>query len=200
MVFHEENKITYIPGVLLALMLLLGGVVVVALCEPIAELITGGNNSSVGMQQSAVTESGSLLLDSEQRIPVRRSSMPAQAYKQATHAAFYRGIGLAVIVGLAGGSILVPMKLAPDEYNGLVIVPSFGFGAALGAPIATAIFFCSRSPPVVPELYPPIVLPGCSASAHAYSNMPSRHANLFRCLLAYCLAFRDGCWSCVESG
>ena len=84
----------------------------------------------------------------------------AHAYEEPTRAAFYKGIALAVLVGLAGGSILVPMKLAADAYSGLVFVPSFGFGAALGGPVATALFFACRSPPVVPELYPPIVLPG----------------------------------------
>lgn len=47
----------------------------------------------------------------------------------------------ALMVGLCGGSILVPMNYVPKSQSGLVFVPSFGIGAMLGSPLICLIGF-----------------------------------------------------------
>ena len=39
------------------------------------------------------------------------------------------------MVGLAGGSVLVPLNYVPSSQAGLIFVPSFGAGAILTSPV-----------------------------------------------------------------
>lgn len=54
---------------------------------------------------------------------------------------FILGIIYAIITGLFGGSILVPMKTSPIEYQGLVFVPSMGIGTGLSGFLLGGLFF-----------------------------------------------------------
>lgn len=56
------------------------------------------------------------------------------------------GCVCALIVGVFGGSILMPLQLAPSAYRGLQFVPSFGLGTLLVAPLITLPYmWLSRS-------------------------------------------------------
>lgn len=45
------------------------------------------------------------------------------------------GVSWAIMVGLAGGSVLVPLYYVPSSQAGLVFLPSFGAGAMLTSPV-----------------------------------------------------------------
>ena len=51
------------------------------------------------------------------------------------------GIVFALVTGLAGGSILVPMQYVSDEHTGLAFVPSLGAGAVIFAPVVPLLYF-----------------------------------------------------------
>eukprot|EP00656_Telonema_subtile_P004427 TRINITY_DN12014_c0_g1_i2.p1 TRINITY_DN12014_c0_g1~~TRINITY_DN12014_c0_g1_i2.p1 ORF type:complete len:255 (+),score=79.55 TRINITY_DN12014_c0_g1_i2:87-851(+) len=53
------------------------------------------------------------------------------------------GIIFALMVGLAGGTVLVPAHYVPDKYAGLAFVPSQGIGAGIFAIIVPVIYFAS---------------------------------------------------------
>lgn len=56
------------------------------------------------------------------------------------------GVVCALIVGVFGGSILMPLQLAPKQYRGLEFVPSFGLGTLVVAPLITLPYmWLSRS-------------------------------------------------------
>lgn len=52
---------------------------------------------------------------------------------------FALGIIMALFVGVIGGSVLVPMEYAAEEYNGIVFLPSMATGAIVIAPIVAAL-------------------------------------------------------------
>ena len=52
----------------------------------------------------------------------------------------------ALVTGVFGGSILMPLQLAPSKYQGLSFVPSFGLGTLIVAPLITLPYmWLSRS-------------------------------------------------------
>ena len=53
---------------------------------------------------------------------------------------FLVGCASAALVGLFGGSILVPMHYVPDSAAGVAFVPSFGVGTFVASPILVALF------------------------------------------------------------
>jgi hypothetical protein len=55
------------------------------------------------------------------------------------------GMVCALMVGLCGGSILVPMNYVPKSQSGLVFVPSFGIGAMLASPLVCMVGFGYQS-------------------------------------------------------
>jgi len=54
------------------------------------------------------------------------------------------GITFALVVGLAGGSILVPMQYVSDAHSGLVFVPSLGIGAGFFSLFVPLIYFTAN--------------------------------------------------------
>jgi glucose uptake protein GlcU len=53
-----------------------------------------------------------------------------------------------MVTGVFGGSILMPLQLAPEHVRGLSFVPSFGLGTLLVAPLITLPYmYLSRSSP-----------------------------------------------------
>ena len=71
------------------------------------------------------------------------------------HAAWHRraaGTASALLVGLFGGSVLVPSKFAPPEVSGFALLPSFGLGALCASTlvcVAYAVACRCRGEPVL---------------------------------------------------
>lgn len=51
------------------------------------------------------------------------------------------GILCALLVGLSGGSILVPLHYVPKSQAGLVFIPSFGLGCIVFSPMVCAVAY-----------------------------------------------------------
>lgn len=107
-----------------ALLLLIGGALIIVSCEPIAALF-GGNR-----RVTDCADSRELDQELEGGGGVSASQGPS-ASRTAT------GILSALSVGLFGGSVLVPMKFVPQADAGLGSVFSFGLGALLAGLLVT---------------------------------------------------------------
>lgn len=66
---------------------------------------------------------------------------------------FVRGIIFACVVGVSGGSILVPMHYVTKDAGGVVFIPSFGVGVIAAAPIITAVYSFTLEDLVYQDLY-----------------------------------------------
>merc|ERR1711871_1590846 len=64
---------------------------------------------------------------------------------------YCRGLLFAVLVGLSGGSILVPMHYVPQDGQGLVFIPSFGIGVVCTAPLVTWAYFLFQGESVMEQ-------------------------------------------------
>lgn len=51
------------------------------------------------------------------------------------------GMGWALVVGLAGGSVLAPEHYASPKESGLAFLPSFGLGTIIASPLLTLVWF-----------------------------------------------------------
>eukprot|EP00392_Amoebophrya_sp_AT5.2_P019409 g20229.t1 len=51
------------------------------------------------------------------------------------------GVAWAVLVGVAGGSVLAPSHYTSAQESGLAFIPSFGLGAMIASPILTVLWF-----------------------------------------------------------
>jgi len=69
--------------------------------------------------------------------PASASASDSLAASPSSTSLLLVGVIFSVIVGLFGGSILAPMKAAPSASQGLTIVPAFGIGCLLTAPLIT---------------------------------------------------------------
>lgn len=71
--------------------------------------------------------------------------MRAEAAALAKQRQLYGSV-CALVTGIFGGSILMPLQLAPSKYQGLSFVPSFGLGTLIVAPLITLPYmWLSRS-------------------------------------------------------
>jgi len=86
--------------------------------------------------------------DANHRITARDAdgAMPAAAKETS----FLFGVSYAALVGIFGGSILVPMHYVPDSASGLAFVPSFGVGALVASPAVVAAVLLLRREPLPP--------------------------------------------------
>lgn len=110
------------------LMLLVIGVVGIAFCNDIAQRIRSGSKEELEPLHSGVAISMTLSDDDNEHAPdATRNTQTPTAYAS--------GVFWACAVGLFGGSILAPTHyLQPDE-QGLAVLPSFGIGCVILAPI-----------------------------------------------------------------
>ena len=77
-----------------------------------------------------------------------RGAASVAAQKKLTTQRQLYGSVCALLVGVFGGSILMPLQLAPKEYRGLNFVPSLGLGTLIIAPMITMPYmYLSRSSP-----------------------------------------------------
>ena len=91
---------------------------------------TGAGRSSTSFDGSvAPLRSPSPTLEEEEE-------MRAEAAQLAKQRQLYGSI-CALVTGVFGGSILMPLQLAPSKYQGLSFVPSFGLGTLIVAPLIT---------------------------------------------------------------
>eukprot|EP00937_MAST-01D_sp_MAST-1D-sp2_P005414 g5414.t1 len=162
-----------------ALMLLLLGVVGIALCEQLGVKLA----RICGAEESC---------DASLRLPLVRTPSDGTSERPIVpgddnHASTGSGVGdkesagsrqrtvlgmcAAALVGLFGGSILVPMHYVPESATGLAFVPSFGVGVLLASPLALGAGIWLRAQAcgapvrdVMPRLYLRETLPAGLAS------------------------------------
>ena len=150
------NTIANTPLAVFALVLLMSGVAIIAFCEqlgervarylgdpPAADALLG--SGSLG-SAAANGEGGEAALRDSMSLPVRGSSLADGEHVAAYitmdgsdetkdgNASYVSGLVSAALVGVFGGSILVPAHYVPTAAKGLGFVPSFGLGAMLASP------------------------------------------------------------------
>lgn len=131
LVFGEAPTNTLLS--LFGLFLLVVGVYIIAQCERIIQLI-------MRRQVPTLDEAEHLLTTNEAvGIAGTRTQIPN----------YLRGIFWACVVGIFGGSILVPMHLIPEEKQRLVLfLPSFGLGAFFTSPLILLFHYsCEKDKP-----------------------------------------------------
>ena len=143
--FPDQNHIKSLPLVLLGLSSLLAGVVVIAFCNDIgtfmSSLIQGVVN---GAGERNDIHKGDVDDESD---PLNSRESSSHASK--AHSRRIIGFVFAGLVGVLGGSILVPQGFSPRSHEGLAFMPSFGVGAMLAGCVALiARWLWKRSPPV----------------------------------------------------
>merc|ERR1711871_472494 len=153
------NQIVSIPEAASAFAILLIGVGGIAFCNDIATILEGW----CGIERT----NGALRPDKEQPLleddggeegygggkSTKRFSVVSDEFgddmeEDAAESSggasnFVLGMIFAAVVGLTGGSILVPMHYVPASQQGLVFIPSFGIGIIIAAPIVTVIYFAA---------------------------------------------------------
>ena len=120
-------------GSMVSLVFLIVGVCCVANCERLGEWSiqcwenVRGRNEAIDVRESLLSPS----LNGRNTIETRADRT--------------KGMLWACLVGIVGGSILAPLHYVPEDKQGLVFVPSFGFGALLTSPLILGIhILCSR--------------------------------------------------------
>eukprot|EP00736_Rhodelphis_marinus_P013465 Rmarinus@m.18117 len=145
--FPDDNKIGSPTLVVFALLFLTVGVVGIAFCRPISTLrfLQGPRPKEVEIFESFLDSGDASVMD----VMVERENKR-------------RGVVFALLVGLFGGSILVPMGFCPEKYQGLTFVPSFGIGTLAAGLVAFLLYKFTRGETV--SLHPrECFLPGLSA-------------------------------------
>merc|ERR1711865_448247 len=124
----------------LALTCLLVGVAGIAFCAELAKKLPlsclDSSKGSNGYQDSLVP-------DTAIEAPCHSVVDQDDDQKPTGASNFVIGITFALIVGLTGGSILVPMNYVSDATSGLVFVPSLGIGAGIISPLVPLIYLGS---------------------------------------------------------
>jgi glucose uptake protein GlcU len=127
---------------ILGLLLLVVGVVAIALCESISQKLLC--KSSEQQFYSAIPlASQEATTGSNNNADANNFAVPSSSYA--------RGVLWAATVALFGGSILAPMHYVPQEKQGLLFLPSFGFGCLLISPTVFGLY--CRNAPAVPPLH-----------------------------------------------
>ena len=115
---------------ILSLLILIVGGFVIAFCDKIGKYMQPSNSSA---------ESEPLLDTSMNHVDEVDSISKV-----------FRGVSLSIIVGLTGGSILVPLHYVSESKQGILFLPSFGIGSLLTSPIIYCIHsIFSRSMPAL---------------------------------------------------
>ena len=96
---------------ILSLLILIVGGFVIAFCDKIGKYMQPSNSSA---------ESEPLLDTSMNHVDEVDSMSKV-----------FRGVSLSIIVGLTGGSILVPLHYVSESKQGILFLPSFGIGSLL---------------------------------------------------------------------
>ena len=123
-------------GSMVALILLIGGVCFVANCERLGDWnIQCWENVRVRASRNEGLDVRESLLSPSQHGNTTNESRGDRT----------KGILWACLVGILGGSILAPLHYVPQDKQGLIFVPSFGFGTLLTTPLILGIhILCSR--------------------------------------------------------
>lgn len=161
------NTITSWLGAIGAILLLLIGVTGIAFCDDLAKKLCAhydGNDDAGRDSLSLQSALGSSTLDHhdlllEDGIMHQSIADKTEDSRSSTGAVakgdsdFVRGIIFACVVGVSGGSILVPMHYVTKDAGGVVFIPSFGVGVIAAAPIITAVYSFTLEDLVYQDLY-----------------------------------------------
>lgn len=165
-IFHEAPKAPLMSA--LGLAVLVTGVVGMACSNMIGEmsLFTRFCSQNPGGGSRLVVESQRLMQTNSQNGEnsncdtaiegEEKVSLPREPIRSST---YVKGVIWASVVGIFGGSILAPIHYAPDDMQGIAVLPSFGVGTVTLAPVVFLVnILCTG---VVPPLRIQIsLLPG----------------------------------------
>lgn len=132
-----QDKVSHLGLSGVGVVLLITGVCIIALNQRIFELLFGETTSSTNtMSVHLARESETEMINGSDSFSTRSSS--SSTPKKGKEAI---GFVWAVVVGIAGGSVLAPEHYAKPEERGFAFVPSFGIGAMLASPLLTLLWF-----------------------------------------------------------
>lgn len=131
------NSVESVMIAFLSLFLLFTGIFGIAMNHTVADSLFSRTNNRAG--QYEVIEDN---LEGEGVGSFGNTQQTATTTTTAMKNKFMAGIACALMVGLFGGSILVPMSFTSSEATrGLAFVPSFGLGSFLCSLIITPLYF-----------------------------------------------------------
>jgi len=149
------NRVTSWGLASAALLLLLAGGGCIAHCDALGRLATGqGRNADERVPLTEISggrgaRPGDRSINSAVDAEVGHPPVPPASRQRApaddkAPAAAAAGAFWAAMVGLIGGSILVPATYATADHQGLVLLPSFGLGSLLAAPVVAAVWVAAE--------------------------------------------------------
>mmetsp|Transcript_9442 Transcript_9442/g.28516 ORF Transcript_9442/g.28516 Transcript_9442/m.28516 type:complete len:330 (+) Transcript_9442:197-1186(+) len=161
---------------LIALILLIGGLLGIVFCKDLSSMLKGNS----GEYDQLIAEEG---------------KKPDDAVMNR-----FAGIASAAVVGLFGGSILVPLAFADEKSRGYGFLTSFGTGTAIATALIGAAYCFNRrqKPTIEPTALVPGLISGviwnagnvCQIYALAYARVPYGIAYP----LLQCALFVSGFW------
>lgn len=171
--FYFHDPVRSPPLAALALALILSGIYTVSLASRGGGESDGGELSSAspaddGAAAASGREAAPLLNPAaagESPLAPASTAAAAQSGDMAGRARA-AGLACALCIGLTNGSMLVPLKLAPDSVQGLDFVPSQAIGVFLLTPVAAFLFFLGRESPAVASLARRVGWPEDAEPAH----------------------------------
>jgi len=131
--------------IIVALVLLLVGVVGIAFCVELSKKLPVGCIGEGKSEQASEEPFTEEFTDDknysaeQDYVTLQDDIAPAPGASN-----FVIGISFALVVGVCGGSILVPMSYVSDASSGLVFVPSLGIGAGLFSPLVPLIYLGAK--------------------------------------------------------
>ncbi|CEM31581.1 unnamed protein product [Vitrella brassicaformis CCMP3155] len=125
------DVITNVPLNLIGLVLLLVGSTGIAFCQELPRLMAQTFTTSGTTAGSGANEQQMRQEDSNQREPLTRDTDDADRGRPSSpHHSSSKlvGLGVSVLTGVFGGSILVPKHYVPKSADGIAFLPSFAVG------------------------------------------------------------------------
>lgn len=134
--FGESPKTVVLS--VFGLVLIVAGIFTIAFCKTIADsvfkrrLATEGESDGVALSDQSKNSSSSSATTS---VDLESSSANSPPSSSSSTGSFTLGVLWALLTGLAGGSILVPLHYVSASQQGLVFLPAFGVGAIITSSI-----------------------------------------------------------------
>lgn len=133
------NSVESVMIAFLSLLLLFTGIFGIAMNHTVADLLFSRTNNNRAGQYEVIEDN---LEGEEKEASFGNTQKNTTRTTTAMKNKFVAGIACALMVGLFGGAILVPMSFTSNEATqGLAFVPSFGLGSFLCSLIITPLYF-----------------------------------------------------------
>lgn len=128
----------------LSLIILILGVVGIAINHVVADVMFSRNESARNCckkDETALLISKESSNQEEEELEVGLEASLESRKESSSGQSFILGMICALLVGVFGGSILVPMSFVDDDLSGLAFLPSFGLGGVIASTIITVAYY-----------------------------------------------------------